>query len=421
MIFRRESMLNNLEKTLKDRCHVATGYDGDRFVGIKADTESAEIYFPIGWNLPDDDRTIREDIITLFRILYAFNKKDKLISARNFKNPQDVDFPIYAYLKIITRFLNDGKYYVESDHEYKVGAKGQISWSRTVRSQRGIVQNGSLIFTNTVARHLTPNFNKQITQIHKFCVYEAFDKLGWLYIANKPELPGRCPSVKESIQILTQKISRSNNDNEQELFGAMLNMLKYMDAQSFEKDYLFGTDYFERIWESLIDKAFGIKDKSKYFPKTRWLLDYSTDKEKSSLIPDSIMIYKDKIYVLDAKYYKYGQTGNADDLPGSADINKQITYGEYIAKHLQIPNERLFNAFLLPYNKASNKFGIETVFGNFGEAVGDWKKNTKNYERVQGIVVDTRFLMYNYLKLSEKYLNKLATCVEQGSYRNVTK
>ena len=285
MIFHRESMLNNLEKILKDICHVATGYDGDRFVGIKADTESAEIYFPIGWNLPDDDRTIREDIIMLFRILYAFNKKDKLISARNFNNPQDVDFPIHSYLQIITKFLNDGKYYVESDHEYKVGAKGQISWSLTVRSQKGIVKNGSLIFTNTVARHLTPNFNKQITQIHKFCVYEAFDKLDWLYIANKPELPGKCPSVRESIQILTQKISRSHNDNEQELLGAMLNMLRYMDVQSFEKDYLFGTD-----------------------------------KEKSSLIPDSIMIYKYKIYVLDAKYYKYGQTGNVDDLPGSADI-----------------------------------------------------------------------------------------------------
>ena len=102
---------------MKDRCHITTGYDGDRFVGIKADTESAEIYFPIGWNLSDDDRVLREDIITLFRILYAFMKKDRPISARKFDVPQNVDFPIHAYLKIITRFLNDGKYYVETDPE----------------------------------------------------------------------------------------------------------------------------------------------------------------------------------------------------------------------------------------------------------------------------------------------------------------
>ena len=240
-----------------------------------------------------DDRIIREDIITLIRILYAFTKKDKLISTRNFNTPQAVDFPIQAYLKIITRFLNDGKYYVESDPEYKVGANGQISWSRTVRSQKGIVKNGNLIFTNTIARHLNPNANKRITQIHKFCVYEAFDKLGWLYITNKPELPGNYPSVKESIQILIQKISRSHNDKEQELFGAMLNMLKYMDEQNLKKNYFYGTDYFERVWEGVIDKAFGIEDKSNYFPKTRWLLDYGTDKEKNSLISDTIMIYRE--------------------------------------------------------------------------------------------------------------------------------
>ena len=107
------------------------------------------------------------------------------------------------------------------------------------------------------------------------------------------------------------------------------------------------------------------------------------------------MIYKGKLYILDAKYYRYGQTGNADDLPGSSDINKQITYGEYIAKYSQIPNERLFNTFLLPYNMTDSNLPFATVFGNFGETVGDCKDNTKNYERVQGIVVDTRFLMYS--------------------------
>ena len=39
----------NRIKPLKDRCHVNTNDDGDRFVGIKADSENAMVYFPIGY------------------------------------------------------------------------------------------------------------------------------------------------------------------------------------------------------------------------------------------------------------------------------------------------------------------------------------------------------------------------------------
>ena len=146
---------------------------------------------------------------------------------------------------------------------------------------------------------------------------------------------------------------------------------------------MFGTDYFERVWEGMIDKAFGIEDKQKYFPHSRWLLNYGRDKEKNPLMPDTIMIYNGKFYVLDAKYYRYGVSGNSEHLPNSSDINKQITYGEYIAQHSQIPNEKLFNAFLLPYNMNNNPFGLKLTFGNFGEAVGDWKENIHYYERVR--------------------------------------
>lgn len=133
--------MNTFGKTLKDRCRVAGAQN--RFVGIKADTESAEMYFPIGRHLSDDERILCEDIITSLRILYAFMKRDELISARGFDATQNVEFPIHAYLKIITRFLNDGRYYIESEPDYKVGANGQISWARTLRTQKGFVKNGS--------------------------------------------------------------------------------------------------------------------------------------------------------------------------------------------------------------------------------------------------------------------------------------
>ena len=341
-------------------------------------------------------------------------KEDKVIEVQQFETPQNVDFPIHAYLKLITSFLRTGRYYIEKDPKYKTSTKGNTSWPRTVREQRALVQkNGSLIFTKMTVRSVTPNVDKQITQIHKFCVYEAFDKLGWLYVPFKPEQPGPHPTIKESIYILTKKLASSHNDNEQELFRAMKNMLEYMDEKNSDKQYFFGTDYFERIWEHMIDKAFGIEDKTLYFPRTRWLLDYGANKVKTPLYPDSIMIFRDKYYVLDAKYYRYGWTGNADHLPNGTDINKQITYGEYIEQTCNIPNSKLFNAFVMPYNMADNLFGLTSSIGNIGEAIGDWRTNMKNYERIQGIVIDTRFLMYNYIGMSEQQKKELAQSIER--------
>lgn len=163
----------------------------------------------------------------------------------------------------------------------------------------------------------------------------------------------------------------------------------------------------------MIDKAFGVDDKEQYFPRTRWLLDYGRDKIKKPLQPDSVMIYGDKYYVLDAKLYKYGWSAVPDHLPNGSDIYKQITYGEYIARTRKLPNEKLYNAFIMPFNKEDNLFRMTDNIGNIGEAVGDWKNNIKYYERIQGIVVDTRYLMYNYISMSDQQKKELASCIEK--------
>ena len=50
------SALNSImEFDIKKHCHVNTNEDGDRFVGIKADSDNAMVYFPIGYELPETD------------------------------------------------------------------------------------------------------------------------------------------------------------------------------------------------------------------------------------------------------------------------------------------------------------------------------------------------------------------------------
>ena len=55
----------DLTKNLRQRCHVNTNEDGDSFVGVKADTDDAVIYFPLGYQLPENDDDLRVDINNL--------------------------------------------------------------------------------------------------------------------------------------------------------------------------------------------------------------------------------------------------------------------------------------------------------------------------------------------------------------------
>ena len=44
-----------VDDDITKHCHVNTNEDGDRFVGIKADSDNVMVYFPIGYQLPDTD------------------------------------------------------------------------------------------------------------------------------------------------------------------------------------------------------------------------------------------------------------------------------------------------------------------------------------------------------------------------------
>ncbi len=60
------------------------------------------------------------------------------------------------------------------------------------------------------------------------------------------------------------------------------------------------------------------------------------------------------------------------------------------------------------------KFPSEEPFVYIGEAVSEWKKNEKNYEKIQGILVDTKFLMNSYRSKSTTNIMKLAKAIEDA-------
>ena len=392
---------------LRNHCHVKTNEEGDRFVGIKADSNGVRVNFPIGYDLPKDEDELRRDIRNLFQVLSLFStKEDRLIHSNKFKKSKEVEFPIQAYLNVINYYLDhNGNYYIERETEHKISNRGKTDWARTIKTQRPLIYNNSFVYMDEVVRVSKPDLNRLITKINKYCVYESFQRLGWLYSSNRPEKSDISFSKNLFLSVLNAKLSNTNNDVDKQLFKSMIAMINYQDQETSNREFYFGTDKFEHVWERLIDVWFGEKNKKAYFPHGVWTERYGPNKNRksSALEPDSIMIYDDKYYVIDSKYYRYGTLSEfqTESLPCSSDINKQITYGEYVHDKLERRKE-VFNAFVMPFNKNNNIFNVDKWCLNVVEGTGEWLSNPESYQKVQGIVIDTRYLMKNYYENHEK-------------------
>lgn len=412
----------NNKKTLQDRCKVVNHKDKDPFVGIRADTNNALVYFPLGYQLSETEDAIRKDILQLITILNEFkDRREGHITERHYEETKEGKFPLNAYMEIILYYMENG-YYKEVEPVYKTRERGKINWSKTIKRQRPLISRNSdnttysPIYTHFTVKLSTPDEDKEITKIHQYCVRKSFEIIGWIFTSYLPPKAEVAYNQDRFLAILHSKLANTNNDNKKRLFQSMIDIINEMDEDSNYRIH-FGTNSFAYIWEGLIEKSFGNKDKEYYYPKGKWKLRYNDDKPTSKLRPDTVMFYDGNFFVIDAKYYRYGDSRDHNHLPSSDSINKQITYGEYVQSLEE--NNSVYNAFLIPYNSKNNKFESNELFLNIGEAIPEWKyknlseneMNEIRYEHIQGILVDIKFLMNNYRSQSTKYIQKLSEAI----------
>lgn len=410
-----------IEEELRTRCRVNTNAEGDTFVGIKSEGGNLSVCFPLGYSLPTDDKELRRDVIHLISVLTKFtDMKSKIMPNQRLANHETVNFPIQAYMTIISEYMNSG-YYTENEVQYREDRRGKISWSRTIKTQKPLPQAGSFIYLDYVVKDTASNDSSLITLIHEYCVYESFQKLGWLYTAaipQKPRLTFNKSNKNMFLSTIRDKLGQTFNDKSKELFSSMISMIQYLGENEIPKQFYFGTNRFEYVWERLIDYTFGVDSKERYFPRTTWHLKGGRKKDNFALEPDTVMICGNNVYVLDAKYYKYGVTSLPEHLPQSSSINKQITYGEYIATEKKFKKEfgqnfKVYNAFIMPFNKVDGYFAFGNTLHHIGEATGGWKNGGFEYEHVQGILLDVRHIMYAFGRKNQKEIIKLSLMIEQ--------
>lgn len=403
------------EYSIRDRCHINTNRALDSFVGVRCKDGDISISFPLGFHLADGDKELRSDILLLLRVLAASTERteSKLLSeALRFYG---VEIPFQSYIYLISDFYANGVYR-EREARYQVSNQGKPSWNRTIKSQKPFVQGNECFYLQFVTRKSLVSENELISQIHEYCVYESFRNVGWLFSASIPVKPTLKFNKKLFASVVQNKCNNTFNDRNRRLFQNMLAVIENSGDPEANPNYRYGTDRFEYVWEKLIDRVYGIRSKGKYFPRTFWHLP-EVICSNASLEPDTIMLYGGNIYVLDAKYYKFGATGNPLDLPESTSINKQITYGEYIAeqeifKEMHGRNYAVYNAFIMPFDAKSPLWSSDSVVVKAGVATSSWKNNQKTYENIQGILMDVKHLMEITAYQDKEEIEKLAACIE---------
>ena len=231
-------------------------------------------------------------------------------------------------------------------------------------------------------------------------------------------------------------------------------LAEHQTEDGINTEYYFGVNKFAPVWEAMVDKIFGKLPqgvtKDKFNPHCEWDLSSGVrgyENPNYAMRPDTIMWDGNNkhLYVLDAKYYKFGMTGSASDLPSSGSICKQIAYAEYVETHwkkilgvdsIATPSASLqnntqpkpiYNAFLLPYcfdadnSQLPPDDGFETrpcKMRFIGFCHGNWKNldarpgegDYRPYHRIAGILLDIRSVMENYAA-SDKTQKTLATCI----------
>lgn len=402
------------EINIRSKCRVNSNREMDTFVGLRCTDGDISINFPMGFHISEDNKELRKDIMLLFTTLTANTEKRESELLGQGGNFDEVEFPLQSYMYLIKDYFVRG-YYREQEVSYKVSKTGKINWSRTIKTQRPYAQDTDVFYLDFVTKKNSIKENELITLIHEYCVYESFERIGWLFTQMMPKRPRIAKREKVFRAVLREKISNTFNDRNRMLFRHMLAIIDFEGDKESDKNYRYGTYRFEYVWEKMIDKVFGIENKADYFPKTTWYVSGSRY-DNASLEPDTIMLYGDNVYVLDAKYYKYGITGRTWDLPESTSINKQITYGEYVAgeekfKKRHGNNLRVYNAFLMPFDALKGQYADVPDMIKIGEAISNWKDNSEEYQRIQGILIDVKILMSINVRQEMKEIEKLAELI----------
>lgn len=387
------------------------------FVGLRIENGEINVYVPQVFR---KDQNYKRDLLLFLKSISLIGNPDKEKVNKGSNDTKDI-WPINSYLWMIQDYLENGFYY-NREKVYTNSLSGKVEWKKTLK-QMPIYSNGNIIYDKLVTSKMMAS-NDLIAQIYKLCLKQSVDKIGWIYNCYFKMDVQQIVSTSEMISVVRKELNNTFDDIKRMRFNHMLKILKTTEGDKMiSNKYTYGIENYYYVFETMVDKLFdGIKEseKKKYNPNGYWQLNNQKKTQASVLRPDTILKRNAATYILDAKMYQYGVTHDVNDLPETQSIQKQITYGDHAFHKLK--DEKVRNAFILPYNKRLEIFAedpntLKYNDGNlayFGQAYTDWRDEgrQKDYERVYAFGIDFNYLLRNYRTADTDMIEKLCTVIE---------
>lgn len=409
----------------------ATGELNNQFIGVKISNNKIEFHYPETYQLSSTDDELRRDILAILRTISLAKTLTSNLSSYNSKfNSNDV-FPMGAYLWIINDFLTYGRY-ENREKVYQRGARGKIDWKKTLHTTPAI-SNGNIIYTDIISEKKS-QVDNLLTEIYFFCAKRSIEALGWLYglefDANGVDYE-KIFNKKLYLSAINTELSHTYDDTKKTRLQHMKNIITGLDDEVVQtREIVYGVDSYDYVYERMVDSMFSnIENIKEFYPTAEWdLVVEEKPKESSKLRPDTVLEQTNdngrrNLYILDAKYYRYGTTFLTKHIPETTSIQKQITYGEYVKMMKAGKYDQIFSAFVMPYSKAENihkdRFNKDIEF--VGVARAKWIDSEGETSRnIAGILVDTKFLINNWVRKNQDNIDAIVTAIERNVGRTVS-
>ena len=277
----------------------------------------------------------------------------------------DESFQFYSMVWLIRDYIDNG-YYTETERVVRRGDQGRIDWKHTLRHSGIYFDGNNLLYRDFYVQKNRLDEASLLAQIYKCCLAYSAECIGFLYNVSQTERSvfriDSAGDVGFMCYHVQKELGKTFNTYKQMILRHLLTILKGRQGKTRAVSLCMHDKEFEYVFEFLVNSVFGTEVVQDFYNEYGYKID---DKRfsASKLRPDTIMRNPTMngtpdFYVIDAKYYNYGYTGDPRDLPQASAIAKQIGYNHYLSRR---ENKTFYSIFLLPFAKEAEEKPVKYI------------------------------------------------------------